>query len=129
MNMQELIEHAEQQVSYYKSPDLDEFREKVGPIFEAAKLGNFTRDCIDDISTSNGELRIETSYSCRGCAMDHTYRIPLSVVYAEDPIATAKKWGIDSKVAEHRRYIAEKQSSIDWCLKEIAKLEAELETK
>lgn len=98
--LRQLLDEASSAISIYKNPDIDELRERLNPVLEAAGLGSTGRDhiaAIDEYAGMGGYFEIRTEWSARQCAQTSEYRLPVSIVDAADPLQTAAAW----KEAQH----------------------------
>jgi hypothetical protein len=128
MTNREIFEAAVSQFNTYKHANIDEAEALLNSILEAAGLGSLTHETIESIDEFSGNIYIETSYSCRGCADTSSYKFPSSILDAADPIKAARIWGLKEKITaesiERDRYISYTMS----CNARLEKLEAELKT-
>jgi hypothetical protein len=62
------------------------------PIIIAAGIGNPHHEGIIRLELRRDTLEVETEWSARNCRNTSDYRVPLSILDAEDPIAAAIAW-------------------------------------
>ena len=125
--LRELINEATEAIDTYKHPDVDEVQGKLHDILQAAELGGINRDHMTGLDIYGDHLHIRTEWSARGCAQSSDYRIPMSIIDAEDPIKAAKLYGINKKLTEAKNELAYARSSVERGEKRVAELNAKLE--
>ena len=126
MNLRELIDDATHQLNTFKHPSIDEARERLSELLEAADLGSIKHDHLESIEERDNDLLIETSWSTRGCESTSSFRIPLIWLDAEDPIKVAKIWGINKKINEQQLELELHEGQAEMCRKEIIQLKSKL---
>lgn len=107
-----LLEEAASNLLVYRSPDLDEVRQRLNEVLEAAGLGTTSNDRIESIAEfrEDDSFVIHTAWTARGCSQTSEYRLPASIVDAADPLEAAKSWKHDKEVAEARAALAKAES-------------------
>jgi hypothetical protein len=130
-NLREIIEDASSAFSTYKHPQISEARVRLNGIIKAAGLGDLEHESIDGICFRKGMIEVCTTYSIRGCSMSGEYVFPASILDEADPLAAAKRWGLEQKVSnaresvdECRRDLAGREETLAEALAELAKLDA-----
>lgn len=91
--LREVVDQAIIDHNMYRSPDLDEFRERMAPILEVlhqGKIGQYDRITSISEEPAYGVLHIQTAYEVRCCAQEGSFEIPLKAIDAEDPVRTAE---------------------------------------
>ena len=126
-NLRELINKASEDIDTYKYPDVDEVQSKLHAILEAAKLGGINRDQLTRLDIYGDHLHIRTEWSARGCDQSSDYRIPMSIIDAEDPIKAATIYGINKRLKEATNNLAAARNDVARGEKRVAELNAELE--
>lgn len=126
MNLYDLTVAAEQDVSTYRSADIDEWRAAIDPVLKAAGECAVGNDKVDDITLAKNELRIRTSYSVRCCAQTNDMSLPLEIVKAENPVQAATRYRVGKELVEARNRLASAQRSVTEYSEKVALLEAEL---
>lgn len=131
--LREIVEEASSAIDTYKHPQISEARERLNEIVKAADLGNLEYESIDGISFYKDKVEISTTYSVRSCPMSGEYIFPASILDEADPVAAAKRFGLEKKVAdaqekadEARRDLEGHEETLAEALAELAKLDAEL---
>ncbi len=129
--LREIIEEASSAIDTYKHPQISEARDRLNGIIKAAGLGDIERESIDSISFHKDTVAIRTTYSVRSCQGNEEYIFPESILDAADPVAAAKRFGIQKKVDdaqekvdEARRDLESLEETRDEALAELAKLDA-----
>jgi len=125
--LRELINEATEAIETYKHPDVDEVQSKLHAILEAGKLGGINRDHLTQLDIYGDHLHIRTEWSARGCAQSSDYRIPMSIIDAEDPIKAATIYGINKRLTEAKNDLSSARYSVERNEKRVADLNAELE--
>jgi hypothetical protein len=130
--LREIIEEAASAIDTYKHPDISEARDRLNEIIKAAGLGSIEHESIDDISFHKGNVAIRTTYSVRSCLSSEEYILPESILDDVDPVAAARRFGLQKKVDdaqekvdEARRDLESLEETRDEALAELAKLDAE----
>ena len=126
MNLYDLTVAAEQDVSTYRSADIDEWRAAIDPVLKAAGECTVGNDKVDDITLSKNELRIRTSYSVRCCAQTNDMSLPISIVRSENPVQAATHYRVGKELSEAKSRLAAAQRSVTEYSEKVASLEAEL---
>jgi len=125
--LRELINEATEAIETYKHPDVDEVQGKLHDILTAAKIGGINRDHLTSLDIYSDYLHIRTEWSARGCAQSSDYRIPMSIIDAEDPIKAATIYGINKRLTEAKNNLSSARASVERNEKQVAELNAELE--
>lgn len=131
--LREIVEEASSAIDVYKNPPISEARSRLNDIVKAAGLGDLTHESIDGISFYKDSIEISTTYSTRGCMQSGEYIFPASILDEADPIAAAKRWGLQKKVDDAQEKVDEARRDLEGCeetlseaLDELARLDAEL---
>jgi hypothetical protein len=131
--LRELVEEASSAISTYKNPSISEAKSRLNDIVKSAGLGNLEYESIDGISFYKGMIELSTSYSVRGCMQSGEYIFPESILDEPDPVAAAKRWGIQKKISdaqesvdEARRDLEGREETLAEALAELANLDAAL---
>lgn len=131
--LREIVEEASYAIDTYKHPSIPEARNRLNDIVKAAGLGNLEYETIDGISFHKDTIEINTTYSTRGCLQSGEYIFPASILEAADPVAAAKRWGLQKKVDDAQEKVDEARRDLEGCeetlseaLDELARLDAEL---
>lgn len=85
-NFRKLLEEASSALSIYRSPDIAEAKELIDKILVAGDMGSTIYETIVAIDDYGDYFEIRTEWSARCCAQTSEYRIPSSVVDADDPL-------------------------------------------
>lgn len=101
--LRELVAQAASDLSMYKHPNIDEAKNRLNKIIEAAGLGSIAHDTVESIDFYGENVRIETSWSVRGCENTSDYVFPVNLLDAADPIKAATVWGLNEKIANEER--------------------------
>lgn len=125
--LRELITEATEAIDTYKYPDVSEVQSKLHAILEAAKLGGINRDHLTSLDIYGDHLHIRTEWSARGCHQSGDYRIPMSIIDAEDPIKAATIYGIKKRIDETKRALDYARATVERSEKSLAEQNAELE--
>jgi hypothetical protein len=125
--LRELINEATEAIETYKHPDVSEVQGKLHDILQAAELGGINRDHLTDLDIYGDHLHIRTEWSARGCAQSSDYRIPMSIIDAEDPIKAATIYGINKRLTEAKNELSYARNSVGRGEKRVAELNAKLE--
>lgn len=128
MSPREMIEQAMHQIATYKNPDIDDAKQLIHSILQAAKLGTCNRDSIESIGEYGGMIHVDTSWSTRGCAQTSSYSFPASILDASDPEHAAKIWGLQQQINQlntERSNCATRIANYD---KQLAAYQQELES-
>jgi len=128
MNLYDLTVAAEQQVSTYCSANIDEWRDAIDPVLEAAGECTIGKDHVDDITVSEDEISIRTSYSVRCCEQSNDMSVPLSIVKAENPIQAANRYRVGNELEDARSRLAAAQRFVVEYSEKVASLTVELST-
>lgn len=123
--MREIIETAMEQLDTYKHPDVDEAKARIHELLVAAKLGGIDCDCLEKLSERSGNLRIETSWSARGCSNSSDYNLPSFIIDADDPVEAATLWGLDRQSAEATERIGAARVALQRAENGLSKIQAE----
>ena len=126
MSIRELFEHASHAVDTYKSPDISEARERLNEILIAAGLGSTGSDNITRWNMYRGEVEVGTRYSVRSCAQEDRYTFPQTILDAPDPIAAARKWGLERKRDKAAQELKEAETIFDSRKARLQKIRSEL---
>lgn len=126
MNLYDLTVAAEQDVSTYRSADIDEWRAAIDPVLKAAGECAVGNDKVDDITLTKTELRIRTSYSVRCCAQTNDMSLPISIIRAENPVQAATHYRVGKELLDAKSRLAAAQRSVTEYSEKVASLEAEL---
>lgn len=131
--LREIVEEASSAIDTYKNPSISEARNRLNDIVKAAALGNLDYESIDGISFRKDTIEINTTYSIRSCPMSGEYVFPASILDAADPVAAARRWGLQKKVDDAQEKVDEARRDLEGCektlseaLDELARLDAEL---
>jgi hypothetical protein len=97
-SLRELTSAAIDEITLYRSPDIDEFRAAINPVLMASGRSSISNDCVESIcetvrfyyGTQIPGIEIQTSWSTRGCVQSSEYFIPAFIIDAEDPVYTAQ---------------------------------------
>lgn len=111
--LRDLIDEAAWAISRYKSPDVRECKERLSEVLEAAGLGSISHDCLESIDECDGHICIETSWTARGCSNTSSFRIPASIVDADDPVRAATEWGLRKKIATAQGQAARARADLE----------------
>lgn len=122
-SLRELIQTAIENLDTYKNPDTTEVEARLSEILTAGGLGSITHDHLEALSFYNGMLHINTSYWVRGCSMSGDYKLPESVIDAEDPLTAVKVWAKEQRIAKAQAHVREAQHRLDWAKSELVKAE------
>lgn len=98
--LRELLDEACSLVRRYKSPNIDEFKERMDEVLIAANLGCIDNDTVISIDEYDDFVSIEISYTLRQCSQTENVSFPSFLIDAPDPVLAAKKWGYDNAVKE-----------------------------
>jgi hypothetical protein len=127
MTLTELIEKASSDIDMYKHPDIDECQRRLSEILQAAEHGSIMNDHVESLEIYKDTLQIETSWSTRGCSNSSSYRIPMEIIRAEDPIKAAKIWGCKKRISKYEQEVEAAKRSVKYNEEILAKYKAELE--
>lgn len=119
--LRELIDEAQFQLDTYKHPHIDDVKDRLDEILQAANMGKITHDTLVELSTSRHSLTIGTEYMVKGCRQIAEYILPLSIIDAADPIYAAKVWSADQDVAVAERAVEIATRNLDWVKQELEK--------
>ena len=108
MTLRETIEAAIHQLATYKQPDVDEAQKLLSGILEAAGFGSIMRDELIRLDEYNDEIHID-------------------ILDAEDPIRTAKIWGLNRRIDEQQNELNTLRGRATWYEDKLNELKAELE--
>jgi hypothetical protein len=98
--LRELLEKAERDINTYRAPRIEEAHTWLHNILVAAGLPGINHNSLDHFYIGDEEVFVTSSWSVRSCADSDTYRFPIFIIDAEDPIQAARKWGLEEKLAE-----------------------------
>ncbi len=124
--LREIIEEASSAISTYKRPQISEARDRLNEIVKAAGLGDLEYESIDGISFYNDNVEISTTYSVRSCPMSGEYIFPASILDEADPVAAAKRFGLQKKVDDAQEKVDEARRDLGYCEETLAEAMAEL---
>lgn len=129
--LRNLFDDAEIQVDRYKSPDIDDFKQAMSDVLEAAGEGSLMSDKVESICelSWNGQkyIEIETSWSARSCLQTSTYRLPSFIIDSEDPIREATKWKLEKSKNETESKLKQAQADVIRYTAKLDELNTELE--
>ena len=95
----------------------------LGPILKA--LGTARGGGVSYCSVGEeGTLHVTLSGSCRGCGWSESYRFPLGIFTAEDPLKAAADYVAEQKRVRDTRERIAKQAQIERLQRELARKEA-----
>ena len=123
-SLRKLIEDAEHALATYKYPDIDEVHRRLTEVLRAADIGDIEHEKIAELSTFRDTLTISTTWMVRQYLQSSEYKIPLEVVYADDPVYAAKVWGADQDIAVATRRVERAQSDLKRALEELEEKKA-----
>lgn len=126
MNLYDLTVAAEQDVSTYRSADIEEWRAAIDPVLKAAGEHVVGKDSVDDIALTDTELRIIASYSVRCCDQTRYMRLPIYIVMAENPVRAATHYRVGKELSEAKSRLAAAQRAVTECSAKVSALEVEL---
>ena len=122
-DLRDLIDNAAADIDQYRHPNVDEAKERLTELLNAAGVGGIGRDDrIHSISEEDGELRIETSFIIRGCESGDSYRIPSAIIDSDDPIKAATEWGLATRIREAEDKLTEARQAFYRAEKKLADL-------
>lgn len=124
--LREIVEDAASAINTYKNPQISDAKTRLNEIVKAADLGNLEYESIDSISFNRGTVEINTTYSVRSCPMSGEYIFPESILDEADPVAAAKRWGLEQKVAKAQEKVDESRRDLEGCEKTLAEALTEL---
>lgn len=93
----ELLKDAEAKVRKYRRPKLDALRGPLNETLAAIGEGHTGDDEITGIYFDKDRVTISVSYSVRQCEQHNSFVIPLVVIKAADPVAAAKRYGLEKR--------------------------------
>lgn len=125
--LRELIKEATEAIETYKHPDVSEVQGKLHDILQAAELGGINRDHLTDLDIYSDHLHIRTEWSSRGCSQSGDYRIPTSIIDAEDPIKAATIYGINKKITSAKNELSSARNTVQRQEAYLIELNAKLE--
>lgn len=128
MTARKIIDEAISAFNTYRHPHLDDARKLISDILKAAGKGTIEHDKIETLDEYTGFLRIETSWSTRGCEQTSEFEIPSSIIDADDPIVAATRWGLNEQLAEAQRHLASHNASADLYKRRINDIMGQLDT-
>lgn len=121
--LRQLLDEASSSISIYKNPNIDEAQERLNEVLEAAGLGSTGRDhiaAIDECIGMGGYFEIRTEWSARCCAQTSEYRLPTSIVDAQDPVQAARSW-------KHTKALREAEAEVKRCMDALDRARSRLE--
>lgn len=114
-----LLEAAEGDLDTYRHPDVSEAQRRLNEVLEAAGLGSTGTDRITRLRVGPREVFVRTEYSVRSCICDDEYEFPVGIIDEPDPVAAARRWGLErrrkeavGKLEEARRALAHWESEL-----------------
>jgi len=122
MTLRKLIEDAQHQLDTYKHPNVDKVQDRLDAILKAGNAGGLKYDKITSLSFYSGFLEIATEYEVRCCRQTGEYKIPESVIDADDPIREMKLWA--AKVAVKKAQDAYYRACYDVSQTQVALMKA-----
>lgn len=97
MDVNALIEDANNEVNTRKHPSVREFRDFINPIAKASGQGSID-DEIVSINEYRGELTINMIYEVRCCSQSRKVVLPMSVLLDADPVNAAHRFRVQTTV-------------------------------
>lgn len=101
MDVNALIEDANNEVNTRKRPSVREFRDFINPIAMASGQGSID-DEIVSINEYRGELTINMIYEVRCCSQSRKVVLPMSVLLDADPVNAAHRFRVQTVVDKAR---------------------------
>lgn len=99
-SLRRLVDKASSQLSQLKNPDVSEAQARLHEVLMAAQIGGIQHNHLTSIEERGGMLVIDSTYPARGHTNTADHEIPLSVIDAKDPVAAARRWGAEQRVAK-----------------------------
>lgn len=122
------IEKAIKDIEKYKEPNISDVQNKLNEILKAANLGSTGCDNITYLYISNSKqdkessVIINTSYSVKSCDCSDRFEFPAFIIDSEDPVQSAKKWGLEKELTQLRQEVSAVERKLTY-------LSTQLETK
>lgn len=107
-----LIKDAAHDIGYYSHPDLTEFRSAIDPVLEALGESTIGADNVESIDFYPEFVKIESSYTCRGCGNTSDHTIPMVIVEAVDPVRAATEHTLRARLSESIQKLQHARNSI-----------------
>lgn len=115
----ELIEEAEDLILTYRNPDISVHTAAIDRVLVGLGIGIIGRDKVESIYFMDDVVFIETSYTCRGCAQESHFDIPLSIVRSEDPIRAANLYRLEKNLKESESRLEQAKLRVSYCEGEV----------
>ncbi len=125
-SLRDLLEAAEGDLDTYRHPDVSEAQRRLNEVLEAAGLGSTGTDRITRLRVGPREVFVRAEYSVRSCVSDNEYEFPVTILDAPDPVAAARRWGLERRRGEAVAKVAEAKRAKERWEAELAGIEAAL---
>lgn len=121
----DLLHKAASDLAIYRDPDVDEVKDRLSEVLEAAALSGIRRDQLVSLSLTDKTLEIETAWTVRGCENTSSYSLPMPIIEAKDPLAAAKLWAADKALNGAKTAVAQAEVRLAHAKETLAQRQAE----
>ena len=111
-SLRKAFERTEVEIATFKNPDTTPFEVAIQPVLAALGCPNFLKGAnIDFLEIDEGTVRINITYSCRGCLSTDQVSFPEAVLDSADPVREATHYRLMAAIAEQEEalHVAEKR--------------------